>query len=87
MELQSIAMGRPGLNLICKHIPCTTVRVNQSQELERTREAVVQNKEEWSSTNIRTSLLAIVHIIDPNGKGQKLGRGQPSQQRYQVEME
>lgn len=47
----------------------------------------VSKKEEWSSTNIRTSLLAIVHIIDPNGKGQKLGRGQSSQQRYQVEME
>lgn len=80
-------MGRPGLDLICKHIARTTVRVNQSQELERTREVAVQSKEEWSSTNTRPSLLATVHIIDPTGKRQEIGRGQSSQQRYQVEME
>lgn len=72
-------MVRPGLDLICRHKPHTTVRVNQSQELERTRAAAFQSNE-WSRTNIRPSLGAREStFIDPNWSSKKISRSQSSQ--------
>lgn len=76
MDSQNISTVRPGLDLIYRYKPHTTVKVNQSQELEGTSEAAVQSKE-WPGTNTRPSLGAREPtFIDPNGKSKNRCRSQ-----------